>query len=122
MRHCRFFMCVIVAMTALPSAGVGAQQDSPVAALSAEPQSAAWAQQWWMPRHKEKLAEAQERQGQVELVFIGDSITHGWEGQGKEVWDEFYRQRRAFNLGFSGDRTENVLWRLQNGALDGLSG
>ncbi len=121
MRHSQLFVYQVLLMTALYTVSVGAQQDTITAALRAEPQTAAWAQKWWMPRHKEKLAEAQQRQGQVDLLFIGDSIAHGWEGQGKAVWEEYYGRRQAFNLGFSGDRTENVLWRLQNGAIDGLA-
>ncbi len=72
---------------------------------------------WWKKRHDEKLALAKE--GGWELAFIGDSITHGWEGHGKETWAEFYGDRKAINLGYSGDRTEHVLWRLDNGELDG---
>jgi lysophospholipase L1-like esterase len=52
------------------------------------------------------------------LVFIGDSITQGWEGAGKAVWEEFYGNRKALNLGYSGDRTEHVLWRLLSGELN----
>ena len=71
---------------------------------------------WWKDRHEAKVAEA--RKGGHDLVFIGDSITQGWEGHGKEVWDPYYGARKALNLGFSGDRTEHVLWRLMNGELD----
>ena len=78
-----------------------------------------WAVEWWLPRHKQKLMD--KTQQDVNLVFIGDSITHGWEGEGLEIWNKSFAQYGAFNLGFGGDRTENVLWRLQNGALDGLS-
>ena len=60
-------------------------------------------------------------QGKVDLLMIGDSITHGWEGRGKKVWDEFYADRNAFNIGYSGDRTEQVIWRLQNGEVEGIS-
>jgi beta-glucosidase len=65
---------------------------------------------WWMPRHlanKERIA-----QGGVDLLMIGDSITHGWERGGQAIWDMFYADRNAVNLGFSGDRTEHVLWRI----------
>ena len=49
------------------------------------------------------------------MVFIGDSITQGWEGAGKEQWEQHYANRKAINLGFGGDRTEHVLWRLTQG-------
>ena len=51
----------------------------------------------------------------VRLAFIGDSITHAWETNGKSVWDDFFSPRHAINLGIGGDRTEHVIWRLQNG-------
>ena len=62
---------------------------------------------------------AKARQGGWELVFIGDSITDFWQNRGKEVWDKYYGVYRALNLGISADRTEHVLWRLDNGELDG---
>jgi len=73
---------------------------------------------WWMKRHAEKVALME--QGNVDLLMIGDSITHGWEHQ-KEVWEQFYAGRKVLNYGFSGDRTEHVLWRLQNSPLDKIS-
>lgn len=102
------------------SMGSAAEEGPTIPALKPEVQTAAWAQAWWMPRHKEKLA-ALKTQQPIDLIMIGDSITHGWEGGGKKVWDQYYAKRHAFNLGFSGDRTENVLWRLQNGAVEGLA-
>jgi beta-glucosidase len=59
--------------------------------------------------------------GNVDLIFIGDSITQGWEGAGSDVWQRYYGGRNAVNLGISGDRTEHVLWRLENGNVDGIS-
>lgn len=83
-----------------------------------------WSVDWWLPRHEEKLAEARKliATGRApEVVFIGDSITQGWEKEGREIWQRHYARYHALNLGFSGDRTENVLWRLQHGELDGLA-
>ena len=79
---------------------LSAADSQAIPALSPEPQSASWAQSWWMPRHKEKLAEAKERLDKIQLLFIGDSITHSWEKKGKPVWDEYYARRHAFNFGF----------------------
>jgi lysophospholipase L1-like esterase len=57
----------------------------------------------------------------AQLLFIGDSITQGWEGSGaKEVWEKHYGNRKAVNIGIGGDRTQHVLYRLQNGNLDGV--
>jgi beta-glucosidase len=72
-----------------------------------------------VPRHH-KINE-RAKQGDVDLLFIGDSITQGWEGSGKEVWKMRYEPRKAMNAGIGGDRTQHVLWRLDNGNIDGLS-
>lgn len=60
-------------------------------------------------------------QGDIDLVFLGDSITQGWEGAGKAVWQGHYGKHMAVNLGVSGDRTQHVLWRLNNGNVDGIA-
>ncbi|MCA9248701.1 MAG: GDSL family lipase [Planctomycetales bacterium] len=73
----------------------------------------------WGERHKQ--INARIAKGNVDLVFIGDSITQGWEGKGRAVWQEFYGERNAANLGIGGDRTQHVLWRLENGNIDGVS-
>lgn len=121
MKVTRFACYLILPALFLGGAACGATQEKTIPALSPEVQTAAWAQSWWMPRHEQKLAEAQQRKGAVDLLFIGDSITHGWESGGKAVWDEFYAGRRPFNIGFSGDRTEQVLWRFQHGEIDGFT-
>jgi lysophospholipase L1-like esterase len=73
----------------------------------------------WIKRHEGFLAEA--KQGPVNLVFIGDSITDWWrKPAGKPVWDKYYAPRHALNLGIGSECTQHVLWRLQHGALDGL--
>jgi lysophospholipase L1-like esterase len=58
--------------------------------------------------------------GEAQLVFLGDSITHGWEGKGKAVWEKHWAPLKAANFGIGGDRTEHVLWRLEHGNFDGL--
>lgn len=63
----------------------------------------------------------QAAEGKAELVFIGDSITQGWEGgDAKKIWEAKFASHQAVNLGISGDRTEHVLWRLANGNLGAL--
>jgi lysophospholipase L1-like esterase len=73
----------------------------------------------WMKRHEAMNARVEK--GEVDLVFIGDSITQDWEGRGKGVWQKFYGDRNTVNLGIGGDRTQHVIWRLDNGNLKGIS-
>lgn len=76
--------------------------------------------EWWQRRHEKINARA--KQGEVDLIFIGDSITQGWEGdRGQPIWEKFYGKRKAMNAGISGDRTQHVLWRLENGNIDGIT-
>ncbi len=74
------------------------------------------------PRHDAFLKDKEEllKKGPIQVVFIGDSITDGWRGGGHAVWEKNYAKYNALNLGIGGDRTEHVLWRMQNGELDGL--
>jgi beta-glucosidase len=74
---------------------------------------------WWTLRND--AVNERVRQGNVDLLMIGDSITHGWEGGGKKYWGKYYAPRNAVNMGFSGDRTLHVLWRLEHGHLEGIS-
>ncbi|MDR0610260.1 MAG: GDSL-type esterase/lipase family protein [Planctomycetaceae bacterium] len=74
---------------------------------------------WWVKRHADNVAKMEK--GDINLLMIGDSITHGWDGQGKTVWGSYYGHRKPINLGFSGDRTEHVLWRLEHLPLDKIS-
>jgi len=71
----------------------------------------------WGSRHEEKLAQVSA--GKFGLVMIGDSITHNWEKQ--KNYAEIFAPYDVLNLGFGGDRTEHVLWRLQNGEVKGIS-
>ncbi len=74
---------------------------------------------WWKTRHQKGLERA--RAGGARLVFLGDSITQGWEDAGKPAWNRHYAHRAPINLGFSGDRTEHALWRItEGGELEGL--
>jgi beta-glucosidase len=82
-------------------------------ALAPEPQT----EDWWMPRHE--AVNKRVAQGNVDLLLIGDSITHEWDSQ-KGLWAKYYARRNAVNMGFSGDRTQNVLWRLDNGNIDNI--
>lgn len=66
-----------------------------------------------VPRHKEFLKIVAKGEGDV--VFIGDSITQGWEGAGKKAWAEHFAGFKPVNLGIGGDQTGHVLWRITEG-------
>jgi lysophospholipase L1-like esterase len=72
----------------------------------------------WVARHEGFVQEAQK--GGIDILFMGDSITDGWRGRGKAVWNKYYAPRHAANFGIGGDRTQHVLWRMDHGELDGI--
>lgn len=76
---------------------------------------------WWKDRHAEKLELVAKNK--YDLIFIGNSITHAFEEHPEyfDVWNQFFAPRKALNLGYSGYRTENILWNIQNGELEGQS-
>jgi len=73
----------------------------------------------WDQSHAQFLEVA--KKGGVELLFLGDSITNQWREQGKPVWDKFFAPLKAANFGINGDQTQNVLWRVTNGEIEGLA-
>jgi len=75
---------------------------------------------WAVNRQNLVLQRAKDAPGDYDIEFIGDSITEGWENGGKNVWQEFYGKRKVINFGVGGDRTQHVLWRFENGQLDGI--
>ena len=72
----------------------------------------------WMARHEGFVASA--KKGGVDVLFMGDSITDGWNKQ-QPLWEKYYVPMKAINFGIGGDRTENIIYRLQNGELDGIT-
>jgi lysophospholipase L1-like esterase len=110
-----------VFLTGLLAAGLGlmvsAQNPSGNAAVQAEPREGAW-----IRMHEAFLNRA--RKGPVDLLFLGDSITAGWDnhaaGGPTTVWERYYGPRHAANFGIGGDRTQHVLWRLEHGEVEGI--
>ena len=123
---------------------VCAQLSTVPAALPLAKQNPYWAgEAFWNRRHEAKLAEIAAGPKEYDFVFIGDSITHNWEGwsdpidikkvtaayesgllkfpngPGRRVYEEMKSEFRLLNLGMGGDCTQQVLWRLENGELDG---
>ena len=69
----------------------------------------------WMEQHEKFLK--RDKEGDVDLLFLGDSITAGWNSA-KDVWSKSYGSRKPANFGIGGDRTQHILWRLDNGEVD----
>lgn len=70
-----------------------------------------------LERHRTQLERA--KAGHIQVAFIGDSITAGWETHGKEIWSRDYLPLKAANFGINGDGTQHVLWRIDEGILQG---
>lgn len=74
--------------------------------------------QGWSARHTANLVRAQ--QGDVDLYLLGDSITDNWGSPAfRDSYTKYFSGWKTADFGIGGDRTEHVLWRIQNGELDG---
>lgn len=77
---------------------------------------------WWANRFLSRYNRIMEWRGKtVDVVMLGDSIVHFWEWHHPESWAKFCDRRRVLNLGYGGDRTQQVIWRIENGELDGYT-
>jgi lysophospholipase L1-like esterase len=73
----------------------------------------------WLKRHEDFCALA--KKGDIDVLFLGDSITDAWRAKAQQaIWKEHFAPLKAANFGISGDRTQHVLWRIQNGELEGI--
>ena len=72
-------------------------------------------------RQTQVLECAKGAPGYYDIEFIGDSITQNWDGPGAVVWKELGLRYKLINMGVSGDRTQHVLWRFEQGQLDGIN-
>jgi len=80
----------------------------------------------WVAHHAALVEQVQARRSGIDVALLGDSITQGWGGgwDGAPVspaWQRRFAGHETVNLGIGGDRIENILWRLDHGALDGAS-
>jgi len=119
--------CFLLALAACAVASMAAHAPAaPHAVLAAEP-IGRMDLPWWRARHQAVLQRLKSG-SPVDLVWLGDSITQNWEKHGPpdwqdfaQIWEHFYGDRHAINLGFVGDTTASVLWRLDNGEVAGIS-
>ena len=120
---------VAVGLLALPAAALtaDAQQKPEHSAVKPDPRrdKNKEVDKGWLKRHEGFVAMA--KKGGVEVLFLGDSITDAWGGEGHnpkaagaQIFAKQFEPLKAANFGIGGDRTQHVLWRLQNGELDGI--
>lgn len=114
----KFFALVLALLTAsiclaqgADSPSVATQNPAVIPATRSNPTN-------WLARHDGFVKQA--KAGGIDLLFMGDSITDNWRSRGKSVWEKYYGHRHAANFGIGGDRTQHVLWRIENGELDGI--
>lgn len=75
---------------------------------------------WWANRFLSRHRLVESYKGKtVDVVLIGDSIVHFWEKNHPASWGKLVQGRQVLNLGYGGDKTQNVIWRLEHGELDG---
>jgi lysophospholipase L1-like esterase len=114
----RWLICVFSSAALSVSAHAG---DKPNPATTPVPRDANW-----VKRHEGFVEIA--KKGGVDLLFLGDSITDAWGGEGHnpkaagaKYFTEHFVPLKAANFGIGGDRTQHVLWRITNGELDGIT-
>lgn len=103
------FLLVILALHAVIGT---AAEESPTTPVAGKTNS----EKWWNGNYERILSDIKKMDGKVDVGLVGDSITARWGG---ETWQKHWGSLRAVNMGIGGDRTQNVLWRLEHGQLDG---
>ncbi len=103
----------VLILAGLAWTGMPTRADDPKKPAHAAVAPVAKKDAFWVKRHEAFLERA--KKGDVDVLFLGDSITQGWERSGKQVWQERFAPLKAANLGISGDQTQHVLWRITEG-------
>ncbi len=80
----------------------------------------------WIEHHAQCIEQVQAMRDHIDIALIGDSITQGWGGGWdgapfNAAWQKHFGTLKTVNLGIGGDRMEHILWRLDHGALEGVS-
>ncbi|MEJ1973591.1 MAG: GDSL-type esterase/lipase family protein [Lacunisphaera sp.] len=100
---------------AAPAPASPAVAAAPVDASSATPKTG---NARFFELHEQFLARG--KAGPIGVLFLGDSITEGWT-KAPHIWDHYYARWQPANFGIGGDQTQHVIWRIENGELDGIS-
>jgi lysophospholipase L1-like esterase len=109
----RCFATVLVSLVVAANLGAGEKKGNP--ATTPAPRDANW-----LKRHEGFVAIA--KKGDVDVLFLGDSITDAWRNKpAQPTWEKHFASLKPANFGIGGDRTQHVLWRINNGELDGIT-
>jgi lysophospholipase L1-like esterase len=114
-----FFKIMVLGLALLPAAALATVNlaTAPISRMDLP---------WWATRFEQTLHQV-KADPDAQLVWLGDSITQYWQRQGTRgydnilpIWDKYYAPYHALDLGFVGDTTANLIWRIGHGQLDGL--
>ncbi len=108
--HIRLAILSLSIFAGFAAHGAELESTTPVAAKTNS-------EKWWNGNCERIDADIKKMEGKIDVVFVGDSITARWRGN--ENWTKHWGSYRAVNMGIGGDQTQHVLWRLQNGDLEG---
>ena len=70
----------------------------------------------WLKLHEAHVKTVQANRGPIDVLLVGDSITIQWG----DSWKKHFPTLKAVNIGIGGDKTQNILWRLDHGGVEGL--
>ena len=108
--HQRLTILALSALAGFAAHAAGLEATQPVAAKTN-------GEKWWNGNCERILTDIKKMDGKIDVGFVGDSITARWRAE--PSWAKHWGAYRVVNMGIGGDLTQNVLWRLQNGELDG---
>ncbi len=108
--HTRLTILALSAFAGFAAHAAELESTTPVAAKTN-------GEKWWNGNCERILSDIKKMDGRIDVAFVGDSITARWRGS--ENWTKHWGSYRAVNMGIGGDQTQHVLWRLQNGDLEG---
>lgn len=89
------------------------------------PSAGFWEGRKWLDTHAQMVNHVQANTGSVDILLVGDSITQQWNspldvGKFNTAWQKHFGHYKTINLGIGGDKTQNILWRLDHGGLESI--
>lgn len=108
--HTRLTVIALAALAGFSAYAEELESTTPIAAKTN-------GEAWWNGNCTRIDADIKKMEGKIDVAFVGDSITARWRDS--ENWKKHWGSYKAVNMGIGGDQTQHVLWRLQNGDLEG---